>query len=400
MTTSKPTGIRRRHARTCRSQKCACPWEAFVYDKREKKKHRKVFATQAEAKSWRADKQIAADRGKLRAATKMTVRQAADEFLAGARDGSIRTSARRPYKPATIRSYDEALRLRVLPKLGHMRLSDVQRADVQDLADGLDGMSASTIQNTIDPLRVIYRRAIRRDLVTVDPTEHLDLARPDGRRDRIASPTEAAELLDALDEKDRALWATAFYTGLRRGELRALRCSDIDLAARVIHVRRGWDAVEGEQEGKSAAARRDVPILDPLLPILSDHVKGGDRVGDALVFGRTPTEPFVPSTVRARALATWKAENARRVKAADGRENVDLLAPITLHEARHTCASVLIEANVNAKALSVIMGHATITMTFDTYGHLMPNGIGDAAAAANAYLARNAGGPALSVVGA
>jgi integrase len=61
---------------------------------------------------------------------------------------------------------------------------------------------------------------------------------------------------------------------------------------------------------------------------------------------------------------------------------------------------VLIAAGVNAKALSVIIGHATITMTFDTYGHLMPNGIDDAAAAANEFLARHAGGPALRVVGA
>jgi integrase len=66
----------------------------------------------------------------------------------------------------------------------------------------------------------------------------------------------------------------------------------------------------------------------------------------------------------------------------------------------HTCASLLIAAGVNPKALSVIMGHATIAMTFDTYGHLMPGGLDEAAAAANAYLARQAGGaPMLAVVG-
>jgi integrase len=75
------------------------------------------------------------------------------------------------------------------------------------------------------------------------------------------------------------------------------------------------------------------------------------------------------------------------------------LEPITLHEARHTCASILIAAGVNAKALSVIMGHATIAMTLDTYGHLMPGGLDEAAAQTNAYLARLGGDrPALSVV--
>ncbi len=73
--------------------------------------------------------------------------------------------------------------------------------------------------------------------------------------------------------------------------------------------------------------------------------------------------------------------------------------PITLHEARHSCASVLIASGVNAKALSVIMGHSTIAMTFDTYGHLMPAGLNEAAAMTNAYLARLTGErPALKAV--
>ncbi len=64
--------------------------------------------------------------------------------------------------------------------LGDKRLSDIERADVQDLADKLtgEGLSASTVQNTLDPLRVIYRRAIRRDLVSTDPTEGARTARP------------------------------------------------------------------------------------------------------------------------------------------------------------------------------------------------------------------------------
>jgi integrase len=69
----------------------------------------------------------------------------------------------------------------------------------------------------------------------------------------------------------------------------------------------------------------------------------------------------------------------------------DALEPITLHEARHTCASF----GVNAKALSVIMGHSTIAMTFDTYGHLMPGGLDEARAATDAYLASPADGSRL-----
>jgi integrase len=67
-----------------------------------------------------------------------------------------------------------------------------------------------------------------------------------------------------------------------------------------------------------------------------------------------------------------------------------MLEPIGLHEARHTCASVLIASGANPKVIQKVMGHATIGMTFDQYGHLMPGGLDEAAAAANAYLARAA----------
>jgi len=83
--------------------------------------------------------------------------------------------------------------------------------------------------------------------------------------------------------------------------------------------------------------------------------------------------PFEPSTVRRRALAAWKAAR---------------LDPLGLHEARHTFASLLIAAGVNAKALSTYMGHASVTITYDRYGHLMPGNEEEAAGLADAYLER------------
>jgi integrase len=180
------------------------------------------------------------------------------------------------------------------------------------------------------------------------------------------------------------------YAGLRRGELRALRWSDVDLKAKVIHVRRGWDDKEGEQDGKSDAAERDVPILDLLAAELTAHILRSGRRGDGLVFGLTAEQPFYPATVRRHALAAWEAANERQTAEAKRRGLVPPapLAPIGLHEARHTCASMFIASGANPKVIQKVMGHASIAMTFDHYGHLFPGGLDEAAEAANAYLAR------------
>jgi integrase len=126
------------------------------------------------------------------------------------------------YKPSVVRSYEGALRLRVLPELGARRLTDVERADLQALVDRMvvGGHGASTIRNALLPVRAIYRRALVRGDVAVNPTTGLELPAVRGARDRGASPDEAKRLLAAL-ERDRALWATAIFAGLRRGELRA-----------------------------------------------------------------------------------------------------------------------------------------------------------------------------------
>ena len=372
------TGIRRRHSKGCASaagRRCDCKagWEASVYLKREGKKVRKTFARESEAKAWRSEATTSAAAGKLKSATTLTVAEAAWLWLEAADTGAVRDRAGKVFKPSTLRSYRSALRLRVLPEFGAVRLSEIRRGDVQAFVDRLlgTGCAASTIANTLDPLRAIYRHAVRRELVAVNPTVELELPAADGRRERIASPAEATALLAALPAMDRPLWATAFYGGLRRGELQALRWGDVDLGRSEIHVRRSWDEEAGAIEPKSKAGVRTVPIL----AVLRDHLDGlkaTARPADAdLVFGTGPSTPFPASSVSKRARAAFK---------------VSPLRAITLHECRHTFASLLIHAGVNAKAIQTFMGHATIQMTFDQYGHLMPGSRDQARELVDAYL--------------
>jgi len=237
-----------RHSKGCSARdggRCNCNagYEAWVFSKRDGKKIRRTFAQRAEAKSWRADALGALARGGMRAAKKTTLGEAWTGWIKGAKHGSIPNRSGDPYKRAALRSYESGMRLRVLPRFSGVRLTDLQRFDLQEFADDLlaDGWNPSTIQVTLLPVRAIYRRALSRGEVAANPCSGLQLPAVRGRRERYAAPTEAEALIAAVPAADRPIWATAMYGGLRRGELQALRAEDVDLANGVIRVEFGWE---------------------------------------------------------------------------------------------------------------------------------------------------------------
>jgi integrase len=136
----------------------------------------------------------------------------------------------------------------------------------------------------------------------------------------------------------------------------------VDLAKSEIRVERGWDPVEGPISAKSKKGKRTVPIPAALSDYLSEQRAGTWTEG--FVFGPEPEKPLSANALCWRAKRLWTRKG---------------LVPITLHECRHTYASLMIAAGVNFKALSEFMGHSDIAITLDRYGHLLP-GAGDEAA--------------------
>ncbi len=377
-------GVRKRHSKGCRAREggrcnCNAGWEASIFLAGEEKRITRTFRREAEARSWRVEAKHAVDQGLLRASRRdaPTLVEALQEFIAGMQAGRVRPKGRERYKPNTTRSYERALRVHIEPSaIAGIRVAEVRRRDVQALADELyaAGLSSGTVSNVLNPIQAFYRRAIDRDELTYNPSERIDL--PGGhsqRPKRIASREEAAALLAALDASDRPVWATAFYAGLRRGELQALRVCDIDFEANVIAVERGWDQVEGVIEPKSRAGRRTVPLLAILRTYLANDLRRTGRSGEDLVFGRTAQQAFFASTVDYRAKRAWRAASKRASELAEREGGTPtLLRRITLHECRHTFASLLIDAGANPKAIQQFMGHSKIQTTFDVYGHLLP----------------------------
>lgn len=374
-------GIRVRHSRSCGqtlsvTNRCSCKpsYEAQVWSPRDGKAIRKTFHTLSAARGWRADAQSAIRKGVLRAPTSQTLRDAAQAWVAGAKDGSIRNRSGDPYKPSAVRGYEQALELRILPELGNARLAAIGRSDLQDFADQLvaKGLNPSTVKNALMPLRAIYRRAVARGELAANPTTGLELPAVRGRRDRVASAAEASSLILALLPEDQALWATAFYGGLRRGELMALKWEYVHLSDGVMEVVASYDPrAKMIVLPKSKAGTRRVPIPRALREFLVVHRLRSGR-SEGFVFGRTGSDPFDYNATVSRANRAWRAAE---------------LAPIGLHEARHTFASLMIAAGVNAKALAVYMGHSSVMVTLDRYGHLMPGNEGEAASLLETYLA-------------
>jgi integrase len=402
-------GIETRHGKDCRAHdggRCNCTpsYRAGIYDKRA---GRKIYSGWVKdlgaARTWRQDALVAQRKGTMVAPTARTVDTAARELIAGMQDGSIRTPSGDTYKPSVPLGYERNLRNHVLPTFGNWKLSDVRRNDLQDWVDRMvaAGKSPSLIGVAVAPLRVIYRRAVKRGELAVNPTTGLDVPADRSRRERIATPTEAAALIAALSTTvERAVWGTAFYAGLRLGELQALRWSDVDLAAGTIRVERSYNReVRQFSTPKTKAGRRTVPIVgrlrDLLLDLRLDQAKTGADTG--LVFGfrgvqdrtsarsaamivYTPDAPFPSVTADQRAKRAWDAAE---------------LNPIGFHECRHTCASLLIAAmadagKFNPKLVQSAMGHANIAMTYDRYGHLFPGSESELGGMLDAYLAKAA----------
>ena len=177
------------------------------------------------------------------------------------------------------------------------------------------------------------------------------------------------------------------YAGLRLGELQGLRWDDVDLAGGKLRVERGWDQFTKQVlTTKTRAGVRSVPIVpilrDLLLDLRMDQAKVGADHG--YVFGiwggkgnrrYTPDRPFDRATMWLYSRRAWKAAN---------------MTPIGFHECRHTFASLMIAAGVNAKALTTYLGHTTISMTYDRYGHLMPGNEAEAARLLDAFLREKA----------
>lgn len=421
-------GITPRHSRICSKAKggarCSCEptFQAQAKrDPRSGKRPTKTFPDEQEAITWRAEKELEIDKGTFRPGRQVTISVALDELVEGMKSGVVRTRKKKRFKPGVVREYSREIENCIKPAFGSARPQDLRGADIQRLVDRLvaEDLAPSTVNNKLMPLRVLYRRLLRQEEMLASPMDNLEMPAVDGKRLRIASAEEVGQLLAAVDRRDRVVWAIAFYAGLRVGEIQALDDDHLDLAGGRIDVEWNWDRGERKRVApKSEAGERVVPVPAILRDVLVEHRMGQAPGAPFLVLSdRKPDQPFRIETLQERGDRAWRAENLRRLIAVAEAHGLDvdglklgeleaaiaeagaslpvLLRRVTFHDCRHTFASLMIVAmaespeGFNPKLLSEVMGHSTIAITIDRYGHLFPGSEATAASALDAYLQRS-----------
>lgn len=270
------------------------------------------------------------------------------------------------------RSYEAIVRLHLVPTIGHVQLAKLAPLQIQQLyADKLSaGLSKTTVHHIHACLRAALNQAVKWQLLQRNPTIATEPPPMTTADPEFLSFEQAQQLMAALDGDDYAPpILLALTTGLRMGEIQGMRWTDIDWDRRTIVIQQtAWYAAGGpvfEERPKSHKMRR-VSFPSPMTAILREHrrrqveqrMAAGPLWHDhGLVFTSRDGRPIRHDTT------------INRLRAALARAG---LPPIRFHDLRHSTASMLIALGTPLKEVSEILGHSTITITANLYGHMLP----------------------------
>lgn len=342
-------------------------WEARLYyeDPRTGERKRRSFyghtAAEARRQMREARERLAA--GAPVADSVMTVQEWCWRWL----ETTVAASSRRP---TTRVLYESMVRSHLAPPpLGQMTLGRVHPSDIEALVLRLRarGLAESTVQRIFIVLRMALEGAVRDGLIARNPAALVRPPRIERTEARHLSLAEVSALLEgARETRYYPLLRLIATTGLRKGEALALTWDAVDLERGEVQVRATLTRIEGQlvvSAPKTAQSRRVLPLAPAEVAMLAAHREHqavelsrlGEWQPDCFVFTTETGEPMDPRNVL-RAMTT-AAANAG-------------LSDVNVHTLRHSAATAWLEAGVNVKAVSALLGHADIRITADVYGHV------------------------------
>lgn len=305
------------------------------------------------------------------------------EYLTRWLSDAVRGTVRR----STFARYEEVSRLHIIPVLGRVKLKSLTPAHVRGLyrqkldgspAEGVRGLSPRSVQYIHVTLHKALKQAVADGLIPRNVTEAVKPPRPVKKEVRPLDSDQARALLDAArGDRLEALFVVAVTAGLRAGELLGLRWEDLDLSAGKLAVRRSLDyggkepAFNPPKNGKGRAVKLTRRAVEAFkrhrVTQNEERLRLGALWGDhGLIFTGHAGGPMRASTLS-------NGPHLRLLKRAGLPERT------RFHDLRHTCATLLLKKGVHPKLVQELLGHATISITLDTYSHVLP-GMGDQAA--------------------
>ncbi len=257
---------------------------------------------------------------------------------------AYRSVSQRPLRLSTLADYRSAYRRHIGPRLGLLPLAGIDGSTIADLvvALGDEGVAAKRLSNVLVPLRACLSWHHRIGAFERDPAGWFDAAAPAADERRILTHEEVERLVQATPAPYRAFVATAAWTGMRLGELRALTWSDVDLTSRLITV----DKTRYRQRVQHATKNgetRVIPIPPHLAAEIADWRERCPRHGEGLVFCGPRGTPLDPDDFRRRVFAPALARAG--------------LDPATrIHDLRHTSASLYLASGATVREVMEIHG--------------------------------------------
>jgi integrase len=282
-------------------------------------------------------------------------------------------------KVTTHAGYERVVRLHICPTLGGTKLSALTPAQVQALyrAKLDEGLAPKSVKHVHTTLHRALRQAVRWGLVPRNVAAEADPPRVRTPEMSPLSPTQARTLLEAArGNRLEALNVLAVTTGMRQGELLGLGWEDVDLEAGVARVRRTLTLAKGGPhltEPKTRGSRRSIRLTTSAAEALERHRERQEDERSAagekwqyhgLVFRTKRGTPIRRDNLHDK---YWKPLLRRAG-----------LPDIRFHDLRHTCATILLTKGVHPKIVSEMLGHSSVSITLDTYSHVIP-GLGDVA---------------------
>lgn len=303
-----------------------------------------------------------ADKGLLPPVERLTLTAHMERWLSDVVQPSVRSS--------TMKGYSDVVRLYIVPTLGKMKLTQIQPNHVQQLYGKLagDGLSPQSIRNTHAVLRRALGQAVDWNLAPRNVAALAHPPRVHRAEITVLSPDEVRTLIAATrGDRWEALITVALATGMRQGELLGLKWADVNLGRHTLHVQRQWQRDGSYAEPKTAKGRRTIDLPASCVAVLKEH-KRAQAEERLLVGPEWQANDLLFCTHQGRPLSHRNVLRAFKLLM----ERAGL-PDIPFHALRHTAATLLLLQGVHPKIVQERLGHATISMTLDTYSHLIPS---------------------------